>query len=125
MQIIDYGYRLPDIQDKDFWGSYNFDVTRLSTHDHDGINSALLSAGHLNPTLILIEEADWSGPVSEVYSFQIPLPVNVTWPSGSPSPIIIQMFENDALVPANFQRVDDNNLSIISRTNTDLVVGLY
>lgn len=125
MQIISYGYRLPDIQDKDFWNSYNFDIERLSTHDHDGINSAFLSAGHMNPTLILIETGDWVGPTDEVYSFDIPLPSNVSWPTGSPCPIVIQMFENDTIVPANFNRVDDDNFQITSRTNTDLVVGLY
>lgn len=125
MQIIDYGYKLPDIQDKDFWDSYNFDITRLSTHNHDGENSALLDAGHLNPTKLLIETGDWVGPTSEVYEFTIPLPSNVTWPDGGVSPVLVKSFENNIATLTNFQRVDDNNFKVTSRTNDDLVIGIY
>ena len=84
MNIIDFGYKIPELSDKDFWQSYNFDITRLATHNHDGENSSLLAPGHMAPQLVLIETGDWTGPVSEVYtSPTIPLPSSVTWPAGS------------------------------------------
>jgi len=125
MQIISFGYKIPNIQDKDFWQSYNFDITRLATHNHDGINSELLVPGHLNPTVLLIETLDWVGPTDEEYTFDIPLPVNVTFPDGGVSPVIVRCFEGNEQTLTSFRRVDDTNIQIFSRSNENLVVGLY
>lgn len=127
MQIISYGYKIPELQDKDFWQSYNFDITRLASHSHDGVDSPLLVPGHMQPTLVLVELADWTGPVDEVYSSaNIPLPTNVTWPDQTPCPVIVKGFTS-ANVSCNvsFQRVDDNNLKVTQKTNQELLVGLY
>lgn len=127
MQIIDFGYKLPELSDKDFWQSYNFDIERLSTHDHDGINSALLDAGHMNPTLLLVETADWNGPVDDVYTTDpIALPANVTWPDGSPCPVIVKGFTTANLsCNVNYSRVDDNNFQLTQKTDQELIVGIY
>ena len=127
MNIIDFGYKIPELSDQDFWQSYNFDITRLSTHDHDGENSALLAPGHMAPQLVLIETGDWTGPVSEVYtSPTIPLPSSVTWPDGSPCPVIVKGFTSgNVACQVDYQRVDDNNLKCTQYTNQELVIGLY
>lgn len=127
MQIIDYGYKLPELSDQDFWQSYNFDITRLSTHNHDGVNSALLGPGHMAPTLVLVETGDWTGPVSEVYtSPTIPLPSNVTWADGSPCPVIVKGFTSGNIsCQIEYSRIDDDNLKVTQYTNQELVVGLY
>lgn len=40
-----YGYKIPELEDKDFWTSYNFNFERLDQHSHDGIDSPIISAG--------------------------------------------------------------------------------
>ena len=127
MQIIDYGYKLPELEDKTFFDSYNFDITRLSTHNHDGENSALLAPGHMAPTLVLIEAADWTGPTSEIYdSPTIPLPTNVTWADGSPCPVVVKGFTSgNKSCNVEYERVDDNNFKVTQMTTQELVVGLY
>lgn len=35
-----YGYKIPELEDKDFWDSYNFNISRYDGHTHDGIDSA-------------------------------------------------------------------------------------
>jgi hypothetical protein len=39
-----YGYKIPELEDKDFWDSYNFNFERLDQHDHDGVNSKDLAS---------------------------------------------------------------------------------
>ena len=127
MQTIQYGYRLPEPADKTFWDTYNFDIQRLATHDHDGLNSALLGPGHFEPSYIFIEPGDWNGPVDEVYtSDPIGIPPNVTWVDTEPCPLIVKGF-NDAneAVNIDFFRVDNNNLAVRQKTNQGLTVALY
>jgi len=127
MQIIDYGYKLPEQEDKTFFDSYNFDITRLSTHNHDGENSAPLSPGHMAPTLVLVEAVDWTGPTDEVYSSpNIPLPSSVTWTTGNPCPILVKGFTSgNKSCNVEYERVDDNNFKVTQMTTQELVVGLY
>ena len=40
-----YGYFIPELEDKDFWTNYNYNFTRLDQHDHDGLNSKSLDNG--------------------------------------------------------------------------------
>lgn len=35
-----YGYKIPEVEDKDFFDSYNYNYNRLDTHTHDGVDSA-------------------------------------------------------------------------------------
>src|SRR4051812_30285210 len=89
MQIIAYGYKLPELSDKDFWESYNFDVTRLSTHNHDGNNSPHLAPGASYPYLQTIAVGDWTGsPPHMLYDFIFPIPWMMTWPAGTQSPVL-------------------------------------
>lgn len=127
MQIIDYGYKLPEQPDKTFFDSYNFNITRYSTHNHDGVNSALLPPGHTAPQLVLIETSDWTGPTDEVFSSpNVPLPSNVTWTDGNPCPVTVKGFTtSNKSLPVEYQRVDDNNLRLLQKTNQDLIIGLY
>lgn len=81
MKIISYGYKIPELKDKDFWESYNFDVTRLSTHNHDGNNSAHLAPGASFPYQQLVTIADWvGGSPNFTYDFEFPIGWQMTWP---------------------------------------------
>ncbi len=37
-----HGYKIPELEDKDFWDSYNFNIARYDAHDHTGVDSALV-----------------------------------------------------------------------------------
>jgi hypothetical protein len=47
-----YGYKIPELEDKDFWDSYNENIPLMNDHDHDGDNSALvLPQATLDPSV--------------------------------------------------------------------------
>ncbi len=126
MQIVDYGYKIAQLQDKDFWDTYNFSITRTSTHNHDGENSALLGPGHLEPLKVFIDTIDWPAPVDEVYtSDSIPLPPNVTWPDQGVFPLIATGTSTDnKKVEVDYIRVDDFNFAVRQHTNQALILAL-
>ena len=39
MYLSPNGYKIPELEDKDFWDSYNFNWLRSDSHTHDGIDS--------------------------------------------------------------------------------------
>lgn len=83
MKIIAYGYKIPELTDKDFWDSYNFDITRLSTHNHDGNNSSKLRAGSTSPYEVNVAKASWSGSGSNYrYDLKFPSTWSMIWPDG-------------------------------------------
>jgi hypothetical protein len=89
MQIIAYGYKLAELSDKDFWESYNFDIVRLASHNHDGNNSAHLAPGASYPYLQVVTIGDWVGTVPNLtYDFLFPIPWMMTWPLGTQSPVL-------------------------------------
>jgi len=88
MKIIDYGYKIPELTDKDFWDSYNFDVTRLSTHNHDGNNSTLLRAGSTAPYYKEVLIADWTGSAANWrYDLKFPSSWLMKWLPGTACPV--------------------------------------
>ena len=40
--ITTNGYKIPELEDKDFWDSYNFNIARLDGHNHTGTDSELV-----------------------------------------------------------------------------------
>ena len=126
MEIIDYGYKIAQLQDKDFWDTYNFSISRTSTHNHDGENSTLLGPGHLEPLKIFIDVGDWPTPVDEIYtSDSIPLPPNVEWLDQGVCPLMVAGFSTDNVkVEVDYVRVDDNNFAVRQRTNQALILAL-
>ena len=38
-----YGYKIPELEDKDFWTSYNENFVLVDAHNHDGDNSAVVA----------------------------------------------------------------------------------
>lgn len=42
-----YGYKIPELEDKDFWDSYNSNFVLVDAHNHDGINSAVIASENI------------------------------------------------------------------------------
>lgn len=38
----EFGYKIPELEDKDFWDSYNFNISRYDAHSHDGVDSVFV-----------------------------------------------------------------------------------
>ncbi len=64
METTVYGYRVPEAGDKakgasGWYQAMEFNWERISDHNHDGANSALLDFSNYTPFSDTIEAADW------------------------------------------------------------------
>ncbi len=131
MQVISYGYKIPKLDDKDFWESYNFDVTRLSTHDHDGQTSAPLRAGVINPYAVLVETADWIARTLPATGYQFNIPFDITWDmewdDGDPCPVqvVFRTTDNNIAFPEYNRISDGSGIQVYVPFQLDLQVGMY
>jgi hypothetical protein len=101
MEVIDFGYKLPELGDQNFWDSYNFDVVRLSTHDHDGVNSKKLAGNSHAPveTIIGTAPATWTLDAgSGKYYFNIAFPAAwlMTFPNPGIAQTMVEIFDSAA-----------------------------
>lgn len=131
MRVISFGYKIPAIQDKDFWETYNFDITRLSTHDHDGQNSAPLRAGVINPSFADIESADWIARTPPATGFYVDIAFDISWDmewvDGEPCPVQVVCRTSDNLqaFPEYNRLADGSGIQVYVPFQLDLQVGMY
>lgn len=65
MTTTTYGYRLPEAGDRakgasGWYASMEFNISRLDTHDHDGVDSAALPMSNIAPYTGTITAVGWS-----------------------------------------------------------------
>jgi hypothetical protein len=78
MQTLSYGYKLPENGDKGtpLWQALEFDISRLNGHNHDGSNSAPLTAQSIVGISQNISAAGWGayGPTGHYRQLVTMLP---------------------------------------------------
>lgn len=82
MTTTTYGYRLPDSGDlsrgtNGWFESYEFNVSRFDSHDHDGVNSSVLSLVNFPVYSSSILAANWTAD-GVGYKQTITTPVAIT-----------------------------------------------
>lgn len=82
MQTTTYGYRLPEAGDRakgasGWFASMEYNISRLDTHDHDGVDSPLIPMSNLDPYSSTILAADWTVD-SAGYKQTVTVPAGVT-----------------------------------------------
>lgn len=103
MITTSYEYRIPETDDKDFWGSYNFNWLRVAIHRHDNLDSV-----KLNPYAIITTEltipflAAWTADGSR-FKNTVEVPVGYTmpdWTTGRP-PLAFSVVDANGSPQAN------------------------
>jgi hypothetical protein len=79
MQTLSYGYKLPEDGDKGsvFFPALEDNVTRVNSHNHDGSNSALLTATSIASAQVTITGGTWTTVTANALYSKL-----VTVPSG-------------------------------------------
>jgi hypothetical protein len=129
MRFTDYGYKVPETDDQDFWAQFEYDIERLDGHNHDGVNSSKIVPGATEPYEVTTAVIDWVGGSAPYYiDIDFPAPWNMTWASGDPCPV--QVVVRDAAGTQVFlettrKAVGDDGLRIKSSVKAIYTVGLY
>lgn len=130
MEIIDYGYKVPELEDTDFWDSLVFDIRRLSTHNHDGVNSSFIAPGAVDVYEFEFETADWvSNSPDPGYhlDFTFPITWNFTWTDQAPCPVQLVVREDATNEPVflTSQRQAANIIRFQTSAPFDGNIGVY
>jgi len=118
MIILPYGIEQPTTGDR---GSVFFPILerglqRLSSHDHDGVNSALISAAHSSAGTVLLPSGSWVLVSPGLYSQTVNLPVNFDYDNTS-----FEVRLNDAsqeTIYADIAKVTATSIIVYAATNT-------
>lgn len=82
---IAYGYKRPNIGDRlTWWADWLFNFDRLSTHKHDGTDSAKISTAALSRPTDLITAANWGTGTNGYFKQTIACPAGVSFPQAVP-----------------------------------------
>ena len=90
MKYTPHGYKLPELDDKDFWDSINYDIERLDSHNHDGLNSAHLAPGASRAHEVPI--TPWVGTGPYTFDFLFPPIWDMIWEDGEACPVEITVY---------------------------------
>jgi hypothetical protein len=126
MKYTDKGYKIPEIDDRDFWDSYNFDIQRLNDHTHDGIDSQRLTPGAAEPYKVSILTADWvGGSAPYYYDFTFPLAWDVTWADNDPCPVnITARNTSEEIVYLEQGRTASTGVRLYTYVKMDIILGV-
>lgn len=78
-----YGYKNPDTGDKakganGWYASLGYNITRLDSHNHDGVNSSLITIGNFAPYSNAVLAANWATDGAGGYTQTVTVPAGVT-----------------------------------------------
>lgn len=117
MQTLSYGYKLPETDDKAsvVFPALEDNITRLNSHDHDGVNSAPLSGTAIRSSVVAVPSGSWSADLGGGYYSQ-----NVNVPTGldfDEATIQVKTSTGEVVWP-KITRVSSSQITITVSDNT-------
>lgn len=117
------GYKLPETGDRGFWTDLEFDIERLNAHDHDGVDSSLISAYNLDKSSQTLLAASWVAVSGEAGTFK----QTVTLPAGNAMATVLPRFltatGDDLLL--SVRKVSANSYDVFINDNTQTLTVIY
>lgn len=127
MRYTDKGYKIPELNDTDFWQSIVYDIQRLNDHTHDDDDSQRLTPGASEPYKQAVLVANWVGASAPYYyDFIFPLSWNITWADGDPCPVTVTARNSDEDIVHLSQGREPSGLGvrIYTYVKLDLILGV-
>lgn len=125
MQVLTYGYKLPEDLD---WGfvffpALSYNITRLNSHNHDGVNSPALSVGSMAVSAGTIAAASWGTTIGNgQYRQLITLPGLFTYDGRN---ISFRKATTGEILYLQTAKVSANTFYVYSNDNTLDAVIIY
>ena len=75
------GFKLPEDGDtgSSWFDDLEFNIQHVNDHDHDGVNSELLTAASITAQILNFASADWGAPTEGLYSQTKIIPSSLTY----------------------------------------------
>lgn len=123
MQTLSYGYQQPENGDKGsvWFPAMNDNITQLNDHDHDGVDSALLSAKNIQKGAVTIQAASWTADVTGRYKQTVTVPTGFNMDDYS---ITVRISGSHIIYPT-IDRASSSSFIIYTPDNTLTYVAVF
>lgn len=119
MIILAYNIPQPTTGDRGsvFFPALEQVIQRLSSHDHDGNNTALISAGGIQSAVVSVPAASWTASGTGRYVQTVVLPTGFTY-DNSTFEVRLVTGGSYQVVYTNINKLSSNQCHIFSNDNT-------
>lgn len=121
---LSYGYIKPSDGDKGgvFFPALAANIEQLNDHDHDGQNSAKLTAVSSDAVQASLIAADWGSAVDGLYEQTVTMPIGMKYPKTA---ITFRNAANQRTLLLTAQRIDDDSYKVYCNDPTLNVSVVY
>lgn len=124
MQTLTYGFKLPEINDSGdaLWTALEDNITRVDGHNHDGVDSPLLTAQSITGVTQTIASGSWSASGATGHYRQ-----QITVPSGFDFDTVQIGFRTSAgaVIFPTVEKVSDTQYYVYTTDNTQTFTAVY
>lgn len=127
MQTLSYGYKNPENTDYGavWFPALNFNIVRLNSHNHDGVNSPFLAPSSVTKPTSVILAAAWVAVAGQTgtYRQSVAVPAGVAEISN----YFIQFYitSNGYRLDPTVERIDATHFYVYVNDNTLAITALY
>lgn len=115
---LSYGYKLPADGDLGsvFFPAMEDNITRLNSHDHDGTDSALITAGNISKGTVSAASGSWGAAISTgVYRQLLTVPSGFNFDNHTPS---ARITSTGHIVYPTFEKVTTTTFYVYTSDNS-------
>lgn len=122
MVTLTYGLKRPETGDTGFFDELEGNITQLDAHNHDGVDSALLTAASLSSVTQAVSAAGWANVSSGIYSQVVTMTSPLTYDESS---ISIRDGSTKEALYIRFVKASSNTFTVYSNDNTLTLSVVY
>lgn len=123
MQTLSYGFKLPENGDKGsvWFPALSDNIQQLNDHDHDGVDSAIISAKSILKGTVTIQSASWTADGTGRYKQTVTVPTGFNMDDFS----ITVRLQNSHIIHPSIDRVSSTSFIIYTPDNTLTYVAVF
>lgn len=117
MITLAYGFKLPEAGDKGsiWFPALEDDIEQLNDHDHDGVNSAPISAKNVASETATAAAVDWASQGNGLYRQLVTCPTGFTYDASNLS---ARLASSGHLVYPTFEKVSATSFYVYTNDNS-------
>ena len=122
MVTLTYGQKRPETGDTGFWDELEDNITRIDAHDHDGVDSPLLTVTSISSVSQSISAGGWGSVSGGIYSQVVTMTSPVTYDETS---ISFRDSTTKEILYLRCVKASSNSYTVYSNDNTLALVAVY
>lgn len=125
MFLSPFGYKVPEDNDKGWWGYLIFNILRGASHSHNGVDSPLLASTSFTKTTQNVSFSDWLPADGGHVKQTVTMPAGITFSNFVPTFFVDGGDDNGQQVALDYKVLGPSSFELYSNNPTMSVRVLY